>query len=280
VKRIKEDGRMVREKLIKNEAVVCVLGLGYVGLPLAEAFSKSFRVIGFDVDEDKIGILNENNSNNNILYTTDPSLIEQTDVIIIAVPTPVMKSKEPDLSYVKSAAETIGKNLKKGGVVVLESTVYPGVTEEIVKPLLEEKSGLKCGEDFKIGYSPERINPGDEEHFLEKITKIVAGMDEETAEIVAELYKKVCRDVYKAKDIKTAEAAKVIENIQRDLNIALMNELSLIFNKMGLDTKAVSLLFGLQSERARLPPSSDISRKSNKRLHAKACCFNGDKRFE
>jgi len=229
----------IREKLMKNEAVVCIVGLGYVGQPLAEEFSKSLRVIGFDVNEDKIRKLNENNINNNILFTTDPSLIEHTDFVIIAVPTPITKSKEPDLSYVKSAAKTVGKNLKKDSVVVLESTVYPCVTEEMVKSILEEKSGFKCGEDFKIGYSPERINPGDEEHSLKKITKVVAGMDKETTEIVAELYKKVCSDVYKVRDIKTAEAAKVIENIQRDLNIAIMNELSLIFDKMGLNTKEV-----------------------------------------
>jgi len=228
----------IEEKQLKNEAVVCVVGLGYVGMPLAEAFAKNLSVIGLDVDEDKIGKLTENNGNKNILFTTDASLIEQADFVIIAVPTPVTKSKEPDLSYVKSAAETVGKNLKKGSIVVLESTVYPGVTEEIVKPILEEESGMKYGEEFKIGYSPERINPGDEEHSLEKITKIVAGMDEETIEILAELYGKIT-NVYKAKDIRTAEAAKVIENIQRDLNIALMNELSLIFDKMGLDTKSV-----------------------------------------
>jgi len=154
------------------------------------------------------------------------------------VPTPVTKSKEPDLKYVKSATEIVGKNLKKGAVVVLESTVYPGVTEEIVEPILERKSGMKCGADFKIGYSPERINPGDEAHTLDKITKIVAGMDEETTEILADLYGLIT-NVYKAKDIKTAEAAKVIENIQRDLNIALMNELAIIFEKMGLSTKDV-----------------------------------------
>ena len=228
----------IEEKQMKNEAAVCIVGLGYVGLPLAEAFAKNLSVIGLDVDEDKIEKLTENNGNKNILFTTDASLIKHADFVIIAVPTPVTKSKEPDLSYVKSAAETVGKNLKKGSIVVLESTVYPGVTEEIVKPILEEESGLKCGEEFKIGYSPERINPGDEEHSLEKITKIVAGMDEETIEILAELYGKIT-NVYKAKDIRTAEAAKVIENIQRDLNIALMNELSLIFDKMVLDTKAV-----------------------------------------
>ena len=228
----------IEEKPMKDDSVVCIVGLGYVGQPLAEALSKRLRVIGFDVDEDKIRKLNENNLNNNILYTTDPSLIKQADFVLICVPTPVTKSKEPDLSYVKSAAKTIGKKLKKNSVVVLESTVYPGVTEEIVKPILEEESGMKCGVDFKIGYSPERINPGDEEFSLVKITKIVAGMDEETTEILAELYGKITK-VYKVEDIRTAEAAKVIENIQRDLNIALMNELSLIFDKMGLDTKAV-----------------------------------------
>ncbi|HJH27134.1 MAG TPA: nucleotide sugar dehydrogenase, partial [Methanophagales archaeon] len=168
----------------------------------------------------------------------DPAQIKHADFVIIAVPTPITKSKEPDLSYVKSAAETVGKNLKSGVTVVLESTVYPGVTEEVVAPILERESKMKCGIDFYIGYSPERINPGDEEHDLTKITKIVAGMDNETTEKLAELYGLITH-VYKAKDIKTAEAAKVIENIQRDLNIALMNELAIIFHKMGLDTKSV-----------------------------------------
>jgi UDPglucose 6-dehydrogenase/UDP-N-acetyl-D-galactosamine dehydrogenase len=148
-------------------------------------------------------------------------------------------SKEPDLSYVESAAQTVGRNLKKGAVVVLESTVYPGVTEEILKPIVEKESGFVCGEDFKIGYSPERINPGDNEHTVDKTTKIVAGMDEETTDLIAELYGKVVPSLFRAKDIKTAEAAKVIENIQRDLNIALMNELSMIFDKMGLSTRDV-----------------------------------------
>jgi UDPglucose 6-dehydrogenase/UDP-N-acetyl-D-galactosamine dehydrogenase len=154
------------------------------------------------------------------------------------VPTPVTKSKEPDLRYVKSAAETVGKNLKKGATVVLESTVYPGVTEEVVASILERESKMKCGNDFYIGYSPERINPGDEAHTLDKITKIVAGMDDDTTERLAELYGLIT-NVYKARDIRTAEAAKVIENIQRDLNIALMNELAIIFHKMDLDTKSV-----------------------------------------
>ena len=217
---------------------VCIVGLGYVGLPLAEAFSKHLKVMGYDIDEEKIKNLNSNNNEDNLEFTSDPSKIKRADFVLICVPTPVTKSKEPDLSYVRSAAEIVGKNLKKGAVVVLESTVYQGVTEGIVKPILEGKSGMKCGADFKIGYSPERINPGDEAHTLEKITKIVAGMDKETTEILADLYGLIT-NVYKAKDIKTAEAAKVIENIQRDLNIALMNELAIIFHKMGLDTKAV-----------------------------------------
>ena len=181
--------------------------------------------------------MNKNNKEN-IEFTADPSKIKQADFILICVPTPITKSKEPDLSYVKSAAEIVGQQLKKGAIVVLESTVYPGVTEGVVKPILEKESGLKCGVDFKIGYSPERINPGDESHSLDKITKIVAGMDKETTAILAELYGLIT-NVYKAKDIKTAEAAKVIENIQRDLNIALMNELAIIFHKMHLDTKSV-----------------------------------------
>jgi len=223
---------------VKRKAVVCVVGIGYVGLPLIEAFSKHLKVIGFDIDEIKVKALNRENTRSSVEYTSDPSKIKNADFVLICVPTPVTKSKEPDLSYVESAAKIVGKNLKKGTVVVLESTVYPGLTEEFVRPILEEESGMKCGIDFKIGYSPERINPGDEEHTIDKITKIVAGMDDETTEILAELYGLITT-VYKAKDIKTAEAAKVIENIQRDLNIALMNELAIIFHKMGLDTKAV-----------------------------------------
>jgi UDPglucose 6-dehydrogenase/UDP-N-acetyl-D-galactosamine dehydrogenase len=226
-------------KKMKNKTV-CVVGLGYVGLPLAEAFSKHLKTIGFDIDKEKIRELNGDNNENSIEFTAAPSMIKQADFVIIAVPTPVTKSKEPDLSYVKSATETVGQNLKKGALVVLESTIYPGVTEEIIAPILdlENESGLKCGADFKIGYSPERINPGDEAHTLDKITKIVAGMDDETTEILAKLYGLIT-NVHKAKDIKTAEAAKVIENIQRDLNIALMNELAIIFHKMDLDTKSV-----------------------------------------
>jgi UDPglucose 6-dehydrogenase/UDP-N-acetyl-D-galactosamine dehydrogenase len=229
---------MLMDKLKQNEAIVCIVGLGYVGLPLAIEFSKSLKVIGFDIDDEKIKELN-NNPRPNILFTNDPKEIGKADFVIIAVPTPVTKSKEPDLSYIKSASKIVSENLKRGSVVILESTFYPGVTEEIVKPMLEEKSGLKCGKDFKIAYSPERINPGDDEHALRTITKVVSGIDEETTEVVAELYKKVTSNIFKAKSIKIAEAAKVIENIQRDLNIALMNELSLIFERMGLSTRDV-----------------------------------------
>ena len=207
---------------------------------MAEAFSKHLRVIGFDIGEKKIEKLNktfleksftknaEETYEDNLECTTDPSKLKQADFVIIAVPTPVTKSKEPDLSYVKSAVEIVGKNLKQGATVVLESTVYPGVTEEVVASILERESKMNCGIDFYIGYSPERINPGDEAHALTKITKIVAGMDDDTTDVLAELYGLIT-NVYKAKDIRTAEAAKVIENIQRDLNIALMNELALIF---------------------------------------------------
>ena len=167
-----------------KDKTVSVVGLGYVGLPLAKAFSKHLNVIGFDIDEEKTRNLGNNNSNNdNIEFTTDPSKIKHADFVIIAVPTPVTKSKEPDLRYVKSAAETVGKNLKRGATVVLESTVYPGVTEEVVASILERESKMKCGIDFYIGYSPERINPGDDAHALTEITKIVAGMDDETTEV-------------------------------------------------------------------------------------------------
>ena len=225
-------------QLILDKATVCVIGLGYVGLPLAEAFSKSLKVIGFDIDADKVKRLNQSNANPNLFLTNNPREISQADFIIICVPTPVTKSKEPDLFHVKAAATIVSQNMKKNSVIILESTVYPGVTEEVVKPILEE-SGLKCSKDFKIAYCPERINPGDEKRSIVKVTKVVAGMDEGTTEIVVELYRKITPHIFKAKDIKTAEAAKVIENIQRDLNIALMNELALIFEKMGLSTKDI-----------------------------------------
>ena len=227
------------DKLMLNKAIVCVIGLGYVGLPLAEAFSKSLKVIGLDIDKEKLKKLNKNSANENFIVTDKTGEISRADFVIVCVPTPVTKSKEPDLSHVEDAARITGQNMKRGSVVILESTVYPGVTEEVMKPILESESGLRCGEDFKIAYSPERINPGDKEHSIDKVTKVVAGMDEETTELLAELYRKITPHIFKAKDIKTAEAAKVIENIQRDLNIALMNEFAIIFEKMGLNTRDV-----------------------------------------
>jgi len=219
-----------------TEKVICIVGLGYVGLPLAEEFSKHFKVIGFDINEKKINIIRQ--QYNKFEITSNPLKIKEADIVIIAVPTPVTKSQQPDLYPVISASEIVGQNLKKDAIVVLESTVYPGVSEEIMGPILEKESGFKIGKDFKIGYSPERVNPGDKDHTIDKINKIVSGMDEESAKELSEVYGKITT-VYKAQSIKIAEAAKVIENIQRDLNIALMNELSLIFYKMNLDTKAI-----------------------------------------
>jgi UDPglucose 6-dehydrogenase/UDP-N-acetyl-D-galactosamine dehydrogenase len=221
---------------IKNKTV-CVVGLGYVGLPLAEEFSRHIRTIGFRRDQEKVDELNAI-PGNKIEATTDPERIKEADFVIIAVPTPVTKAKDPDLDLVISASEVVGKNLKKGAIVVLESTVYPGVTEEIMAPILERESGMKCGKDIFVGYSPERINPGDDEHILKNITKIVAGMNKKTLDSLSELYSLIT-NVYRVPDIKTAEAAKVIENVQRDLNIALMNELSMIFSKLGIDTEEV-----------------------------------------
>ena len=226
---------MVHEP-IKNKTV-CVVGLGYFGLPLAEDFSRHLKTIGFRRDQEKVDELNAI-SGNKIEATTDPERIKEADFVIIAVPTPVSKAKDPDLEPVIYASKVVGKNLKKGAIVVLESTVYPGVSEEIMGPILEKESGLLCGKDFKIGYSPERINPGDEAYTLPNIIKIVSGIDKETLDQLTDLYELVT-NVYRAPDIKTAEAAKVIENIQRDLNIALVNELSIIFSKLGLDTEDV-----------------------------------------
>jgi len=216
---------------------VCVVGLGYVGYPLAEAFSSHLHTIGYDIDSSKLDTIRRT-AGNRIDVADDPARIREADVVIIAVPTPVTRAKDPDLGPVASAAATIGRNLKPGATVVLESTVYPGVTEELMAPVLERESGLTCGKDFFIGYSPERINPGDDEHILARIVKIVAGMDEKTTDLLTGLYGLVTT-VHRAPTIRTAEAAKVIENIQRDLNIALMNELSLIFSRMGLNTHAV-----------------------------------------
>ncbi|MFA4826203.1 MAG: nucleotide sugar dehydrogenase [Methanoregula sp.] len=219
-----------------DRVTVCVIGLGYVGYPLAEAFSQHVKTIGFDIDTNKINQIRKSGSK--ISATSNPEDIHNADYILICVPTPVSKNKQPDLSPVRGAVTIAGKHLKKGATVVLESTVYPGVTEEIIRPILEKESGMKCGEGFRIGYSPERINPGDDAHELAKITKIVAGMDDETLEDLARLYGKVTT-VYRAKSIQVAESAKVIENIQRDLNIALMNELTIIFHRLGINTADV-----------------------------------------
>jgi len=230
---------------------ICVVGLGYVGLPLAVRFSKFFEVIGFDINERRISQLKKGNdhsgevsekelTNSKIVFTCNPKKIKEGDFIIVCVPTPIDSFKRPDLSHLKSASMIIGKNLKKNAIVVYESTVYPGVTEEVCAPILEKYSELKLGKEFKIGYSPERINPGDKTHTIDKIVKVVSGIDEETTEIIAKIYgRAIPAGIYKATNIKTAEAAKVIENIQRDLNIALMNELSKIFYKMGLHTRDI-----------------------------------------
>lgn len=233
----------------EKKETICVVGLGYVGLPLALGFDKaSYTVVGFDISERKIAELKKGlDSNgeeelvgNRIEFTNKSEDIKKGDVVIVAVPTPVTAAKVPDLTPVESASEIVGKNIKKGAIVVFESTVYPGVTEEVCLPILEKFSGLKGGRDFKIGYSPERINPGDKEHALGSIVKVVAGQDAETTEKLAKVYGAVTKaGVFKAANIKTAEAAKVIENIQRDLNIALVNELSLIFERMGIRTKDV-----------------------------------------
>ncbi len=220
-----------------KRAVVALVGLGYVGLPLANAFSRKNKVIGYDMKTDLVRKMNSEHKYN-FVATTDPKALREADFIIIAVPTPVNEFKEPDLSPVINASRTVSQYMKPGCTIILESTVYPGVTEEIVKPILEQ-TGKKCGQDFKIAYCPERINPGDNEHGIDNVVKVVSGMDEETAEAVAALYATICGSVFKAKNIKTAEAAKVIENVQRDLNIALTNELSLIFERLGIKTSDV-----------------------------------------
>lgn len=230
---------------------IVVVGLGYVGLPLAVSFAKVKNVIGFDYNSKKINLYkqgidvtnevgNEELRKTTMKFTDNPEEIKKGEFVVVAVPTPVDSHNKPDLTPVVGATTFVGQNLKKGAIVVYESTVYPGVTEDICVPILEKESGLKCGVDFKIGYSPERINPGDKVHRFETITKIVSGMDKETLDIIASVYETVVRaGVYRASSIKVAEAAKVIENSQRDINIAFVNELSVIFNKMGIDTNEV-----------------------------------------
>lgn len=239
------------EDLVSGKEKLSLVGLGYVGMPIAVAFARKIKVVGFDLNEKKIelyqkGIDPTNEVGNEVIrettvdFTSKPEKLKEAKFHIVAVPTPVNDDHTPDLTPVEGASRILGQNLTKGSVVVFESTVYPGVTEDICVPILERESGLKCGVDFKIGYSPERINPGDKVHRLETIVKIVSGMDEETLDTVARVYELVVEaGVYRAESIKVAEAAKVIENSQRDINIAFMNELSIIFNKMGIDTKSV-----------------------------------------
>lgn len=239
------------EKIVNGEEKLSLVGLGYVGMPIAVAFSKKVKVVGFDLNAKKIELYKSGVDPTNevgddaiksctVDFTSDETKLREAKFHIVAVPTPVNDDHTPDLTPVEGASEILGRNLTKGSVVVFESTVYPGVTEEVCVPILERESGLKCGVDFKIGYSPERINPGDKVHRLETIKKIVSGMDEKTLDTVAKVYELVVEaGVHRAESIKVAEAAKVIENSQRDINIAFMNELSIIFNKMEIDTKSV-----------------------------------------
>jgi len=237
---------------MSDKLKICVVGLGYVGLPLAVEFAKQkIPVIGFDISGEKIAKLKKDNDPNqeipsNVLqkvkieYTSDATKLKLANFIIVAVPTPINKAKQPDMRMLKNASRLVGQNLTKQSIVVFESTVYPGATEEVCLPIIEKGSGLKLGKDFKLGYSPERINPGDKEHTIGKIVKVVSGSDEKTLELIAKVYSIACKaGVHKAPNIKTAEAAKVIENTQRDLNIALMNELAIIFHKIGINTKDV-----------------------------------------
>jgi UDP-N-acetyl-D-glucosamine/UDP-N-acetyl-D-galactosamine dehydrogenase len=239
------------EQLIKKEKKVSVTGLGYVGLPLALAFARKIPVIGFDIKPDRIELMNRKIDPSreldpsdfegcDIRFTADPEDLREAGFHIIAVPTPIDEHNLPDLNPILSASKTVGKILKKGDYVIYESTVYPGCTEEDCVPLLEEHSGLKFMTDFKVGFSPERINPGDKEHTLEKIVKVVAGCDEESLDNISKTYELIIgAGVHRAGSIKVAEAAKIIENTQRDLNIAFMNELSMIFNRMNINTHEV-----------------------------------------
>ncbi|WP_350177206.1 nucleotide sugar dehydrogenase [Phaeodactylibacter sp.] len=239
------------DALKKREKKISVIGLGYVGLPLALQFARDFEVIGFDINEERVQMMKNHEDpseelessafeNKRITFTSDPAVLREAHFHIVAVPTPVSESKVPNLTPVLSASKTVGKVLKKGDYVIFESTVYPGCTEEDCLPILEEESGLKLGKDFKIGYSPERINPGDKERTIEKILKIVSGCDAASLKEISKTYGAIIKaGIYEAPSIKVAEAAKVIENTQRDLNISFVNELSIIFDMMGIDTNEV-----------------------------------------
>jgi UDP-N-acetyl-D-galactosamine dehydrogenase len=239
------------DELITGKTKLAVIGLGYVGMPIAISFSEKVKTIGFDINQRKIELYkkgfdptlevgNEAVKNSKVQFTSNENDLKSASFFIVAVPTPVKEDTTPDLSPVVGASEVVGRNIQKGSIVVYESTVYPGVTEDICIPIIEKLSGLKCGTDWKIGYSPERINPGDKLHRLKTIKKIVSGMDQDSLEEIAKVYSLVVEaGVYKAESIKVAEAAKVIENSQRDINIAFMNELSIIFHRLGIDTKSV-----------------------------------------
>lgn len=237
------------DQLKNKEDAIAVVGLGYVGLPLAVALGRHFKVVGVDVSQKRVDELNERfdrtgevdfdtvGDDVDLTFTADLADLAKTRLILVAVPTPIDEYRSPDLRPVTGASGSVGSNLQKGSVVVYESTVFPGLTEEICVPILEEKSGLQCGKDFWVGYSPERINPGDKVHRLETIVKVVAGQDEESGKLLEDVYGTIIEaGTHLAADIRTAEAAKVIENTQRDLNIALMNELAMIFDRMGIDT--------------------------------------------
>lgn len=239
------------EKLLSKEAKLSLVGLGYVGMPIAVAFAKKVDVIGFDLNKSKIELYKSGVDPTNevgdeaikettVEFTADETKLKEAKFHIVAVPTPVNLDHTPDLAPVIGASEIVGRNLTKGSIVVFESTVYPGVTEDVCIPILEKESGLKCGVDFKVGYSPERINPGDKVHRLENIRKIVSGMDEESLEEIKNIYDLVIEvGTYPVSTIKTAEAIKVVENSQRDINIAFMNELAMVFDRMGIDTNEV-----------------------------------------
>ena len=237
----------ITDKLLKKQAKMAVIGLGYIGLPLAVEFAWKFSVTGFDIDKNKIKALIggtdpngeidfSNYKNPDLIFSDDESSIDGSDIFIIAVPTPVDTFNNPDLSVLRKAVEIVARKLKRGNYVVIESTVYPGVTEEICIPLLEEISGLQFKADFKVGYSPERINPGDKLHTIRNTVKVVSGCDDVSLNEIAGIYQQIADNVYRAPSIKVAEAAKIIENIQRDVNIALMNELSIIFGRLGINT--------------------------------------------
>lgn len=239
------------EKIVKKEEIISLVGLGYVGMPIAVAFAKKVNVIGFDLNKAKIDLYksgidpthevgDDAIKSSTVRFTSDETDLRKAKFHIVAVPTPVNQDHTPDLSPVEGASRILGRNLTKGSIVVFESTVYPGVTEDVCVPILEKESGLKCGVDFKVGYSPERINPGDKVHRLENIRKIVSGMDAESLKEIKNVYDLVIEvGTYPVSTIKTAEAIKVVENSQRDINIAFMNELAMVFDRMGVDTNEV-----------------------------------------